>query len=378
LKAEGKDEINHLEDYKLLASYIRTFSGRAKPAGFELNQKALNVFFFSFKNMASVIQQLNPIYYGLQHVKSTDFKNGNYFKPTVANKMAMATMFKSVTSTAATLLFVMAAYNAFKDDDEEEATIEKDPRSSDFGKLKIGNFRYDPWGGYIPLISLYARLWTEETKKSDGTIVKFGEGFGGIQSRGDAASRFLINKESPGFQMFHKYMTSTEEIDTATGETYRATPFGGKLSEEDAYSFYPIFIGSVKSAKEKDYEGVQAFLTAYSVLGLGNVQEYESKAGATPEEIFLKSQDKKKAQFELPETEKQKIRVDDKLSRVEGKIKMIDEIKIAQQMKLPYYISKDVYLTKEEVAAMDLTSGSQGIEQAKKDIKALKLKYKIE
>jgi hypothetical protein len=29
LKAEGKDEINHLEDYELLASYIRTFSGRA-------------------------------------------------------------------------------------------------------------------------------------------------------------------------------------------------------------------------------------------------------------------------------------------------------------------------------------------------------------
>jgi hypothetical protein len=27
LKAEGKDEINHLEDYRLLASYIRTFSG---------------------------------------------------------------------------------------------------------------------------------------------------------------------------------------------------------------------------------------------------------------------------------------------------------------------------------------------------------------
>jgi hypothetical protein len=44
LKAEGKDEINHLEDYELLASYIRTFSGRANPASFRMNQKALNVF----------------------------------------------------------------------------------------------------------------------------------------------------------------------------------------------------------------------------------------------------------------------------------------------------------------------------------------------
>ena len=376
LKAEGKDEINHLEDYKLLASYIRTFSGRAKPAGFELNQKALNVFFFSFKNMASVVQQLNPIYYGLQHIKSTDFKNGNYFKPSVANKMAMATMFKSVASTSATILFVMAAYNAFKDDDEEEATIEKDPRSSDFGKIKIGNFRYDPWGGYIPLISLYARLATEEVKKSDGTVVKFGEGFGGIQSRGDAATKFLINKESPGFQMFHKYMTSTEEVDKATGETYRTTPFGGKLSEEDAYSFYPIFLGSVKQAKEKDYEGVQAFLTAYSVLGLGNVQEYENKKD-NPEDEFLKSQAKKKAQFELPNSEKDKIRVDDKLSRAEGTIKMIEEMKIAKAKGLPYYISKDAHLTKEQIQNFDFSSKEENIKRAKKIIAKTKLKYGI-
>lgn len=299
LKAEGKDEINHLEDYKLLASYIRTFSGRAKPAGFELNQKALNVFFFSFKNMASVMQQLNPIYYGLQHTNSTDFKNGNYFKPSVANKMAMATMFKSVVSTSATILFIMASYNAFKDDDEEEATLETDPRSSDFGKIKIGNFRADFWGGYIPLISLYARLLTEETKKSDGTIVKFGEGYGGIESRGDAATKFLINKESPGFQIFHKYMTSTEEVDKATGETYRVTPFGGKLSEEDAYSFYPMFIGSVKQAKEKDYEGVQAFLTAYSILGLGNVQEYEQSKSKTKGGMF-KMPGLEQKKFKLP------------------------------------------------------------------------------
>lgn len=277
LKAEGKDEINHLEDYKALASYIRTFSGRAKPAGFELNQKALNVFFFSFKNMASVIQQLNPIYYGLQHTRSTDFKNGNYFKPTVANKMAMATMFKSVVSTSATLLFVMAAYNAFKDDDEEEATIEKDPRSSDFGKLKIGTFRYDPWGGYVPLITLYARLWTESYKKDDGKIYKFGEEYNkGKQNIADAVSDFLVNKESPAYAMAHKFTKSHKEIDKTTGETTRMLN-GKPLLEDDSFNFSPIFLNSVAQAKEKDYEGVQAFLTAYSVLGLGNVQDYENK-----------------------------------------------------------------------------------------------------
>jgi len=235
---------------------------------------------------------LNPGYYLNSHFRSTDAQNGNSFAhgTSVANKMAMATMFKSVASTAATILFVMGAYNSLKDDDEEEATIEKDPTSSDFGKIKIGNFRYDPWGGYVPLITLYARLLKEEAKKADGSTYKFGEDHFGIQNRGDAASRFLFNKESPGFQMFHKYMTSTEEVDKSTGETRRVTPFGGTLSEEEAYSFYPIFINSVKEAKKNDYEGVKAFLTAYSILGLGNIQEYEQS----------KPKDKKGGAFKLP------------------------------------------------------------------------------
>jgi len=232
-------------------------------------------------------------------------------------------------------------------------------------------------GGYIPLISLYARLWTEETKKSDGTIVKFGEGFGGIQSRGDAATRFLINKESPGFQMFHKYMTSTEEADKATGETYRATPFGGKLSEEDAYSFYPIFIGSVKSAKEKDYEGVQAFLTAYSVLGLGNVQEYESKK-ANPEAEFLKDQDKKKALYKLPENEKVKIRVDRKLTREESDVKMLQNLQTAQKKGLPYFISMDAALTKQQVKDMDLSGTDESVARIKQIVSEVKAQYGIE
>ncbi|MES2864115.1 MAG: hypothetical protein V4666_08355 [Bacteroidota bacterium] len=276
LKAEGKDPINHEEDYKALASYIRTFSGRAKPAGLEMNQKALNVFFFSFKNAASVFQQLNPVWYAYQQYRSSDFKAGNYTKVSVANKMAMATMLKSVASTAATILFIMAAYNAFKDEDDEEMTIETDSTSSDFGKIRKGNFRYDPWGGYVPLITLYARLYSEEVKKSDGTKYKFGENRFGIESRGDATSRFLFNKESPGFQAFHHYMTSKEEIDETTGETVRVNKFGEKLSEDQAFSLYPIFLGSVKENLKEEPDAVKDFLTAYSVLGLGNVQNYKS------------------------------------------------------------------------------------------------------
>lgn len=291
LKKEGKDEINHKEDYEALASYIRTFSGRAKPPSLIHNQKALNVFFFSFKNAVSVFQQLNP-YYMFYDLNKTNLKNGK-FKPTVAGKMAMATMFKSVSSTAATMLFMMAGYNAFKDDDDEEMTIENDPRSSDFGKLKIGDLRYDPWGGYVPLITLYARLLTEETKLDNGIIQKLGSKQMGLQSRGDAMWNFGKNKFSPGFQMFYHYITSKPKLNKQTGEIERVNSFGKTLSEDEAFSLWPIFLGSVRDAVKEDPDGVQSFLTAYSILGLGNVQKYESKTNSkkkskkfNPEEGF--------------------------------------------------------------------------------------------
>jgi hypothetical protein len=72
-------------------------------------------------------------------------------------------------------------------------TIETDPRSSDFGKLKVGDLRYDPWGGYIPLITLYARVAKKKLKKSDGTIYKFGEERN-VKDRMDATSRFYSTK----------------------------------------------------------------------------------------------------------------------------------------------------------------------------------------
>ena len=111
-------------------------------------------------------------------------------------------------------------------------------------------------------------------------------------------------------------------------------------------------------------------------MGLGNVQEYENKKD-NPEDEFLKSQAKKKAQFELPNSEKDKIRVDDKLSRAEGTIKMIEEMKIAKAKGLPYYISKDAHLTKEQIQNFDFSSKEENIKRAKKIIAKTKLKYGI-
>jgi hypothetical protein len=50
---------------------------------------------------------------------------------------------------------------------------EKDPRSSDFGKIKIGNTRIDFWAGFQPYVRVIAQIITEERKSTQtGEIYK--------------------------------------------------------------------------------------------------------------------------------------------------------------------------------------------------------------
>lgn len=50
------------------------------------------------------------------------------------------------------------------------ADVEMDPRSSDFGTIRIGNRRFDPWAGYKPLVNVIARLGTS-AKNEIGSLV---------------------------------------------------------------------------------------------------------------------------------------------------------------------------------------------------------------
>ena len=50
------------------------------------------------------------------------------------------------------------------------ADVELDPRSSDFGKFKIGNTRVDPWSGYQQMATLTARLLSGERLDAIGKV----------------------------------------------------------------------------------------------------------------------------------------------------------------------------------------------------------------
>ena len=77
-------------------------------------------------------------------------------------------------------------------------SVEKDPRSSDFGKIKIGSTRFDISGGASSLITLAARLIMGSTKSTTtGKINSLTSGKFGSATRLDQVYNFMENKLSP-------------------------------------------------------------------------------------------------------------------------------------------------------------------------------------
>jgi hypothetical protein len=76
--------------------------------------------------------------------------------------------------------------------------IEADPRSSEFGKVKVGNTVYDVWGGFQQYVVLFARMLSGATKSPEtGKISELGNDRFGQKNRGDVLGRFFRTKTSP-------------------------------------------------------------------------------------------------------------------------------------------------------------------------------------
>lgn len=105
-----------------------------------------------------------------------------------ARKEAAVNLLKIVATTAT----IMMIANAIK-----PGSAETDPRSSDFGKIKVGNTRFDYTGGAASLITLASRLIANSSKSTTtGMVSQFGSGYGQT-SRMDVVYNFLEGKTTP-------------------------------------------------------------------------------------------------------------------------------------------------------------------------------------
>lgn len=173
--AEGKTVENSPELYKSLASFINNSTGRGQMTKLlEDSAPILNSLFFSPRLMASRINLLNPMYY----------KN---LSPEV-QKMALKDMGTFILFGMSILgLAAMAG-----------ADVEEDPRSPNYGKIKIGDTTYDIWGGFQQYIVQIAQLVRGETKSATtGEIRKLDGKTFPFKSRGDDVEAFVRGKLAP-------------------------------------------------------------------------------------------------------------------------------------------------------------------------------------
>lgn len=104
-------------------------------------------------------------------------------------KQAAKNLLKIVSGSAAILALAEAV---------RPGSVEKDPRSADFGKVRVGDTRFDVTGGMGSLMTLISRQISNASKSSTtGIVSELGTGDFGSMDRTDVLYNFFENKLSP-------------------------------------------------------------------------------------------------------------------------------------------------------------------------------------
>jgi len=219
-------------DLKALGRQINIFSGRAPmPAIAEL-APALNTIFYSLRLQISRV--LTP---------TTVFSSSR-----IAQKEAARALVQFVGGVSTIVALAKLA----------GAEAELDPRSTDFGKIKVGNTRIDPWGGFQQYGVFVTRLLTEERKTAAGNII--------AAPRPETIERFWTGKEAP----FAGFVTDVIRGQTMLGEEMTVST---RNALQQAYNrMAPMFASDVIDAALADgLIGIP--LSAPGAVGVG-VQTY--------------------------------------------------------------------------------------------------------
>jgi hypothetical protein len=172
---------------------------------------------------------INLAFFSLRKVKSDlDFLTAHQLHGDVTpfvRRQAARNLVQTLAGTATVLAVAHAV---------APESVETDPRSSDFGKIKIGNTRFDMTGGMASLSTLGARLATMSSKSSTTHVVKpLNHGFGS-QSGTDLVYNFFENKLSPAGSIIR---------DLLKGEDRQGNKMhldGGTLTREAGGLFTPL------------------------------------------------------------------------------------------------------------------------------------------
>ena len=243
-----------LKTYQAWADYVNNATGRGTLGAFENSAKKLSIIFFSPRLIASRFNLL---------LNAPKYLN----MPEPARKMALKTTltFIGVGSTAIALAYLALGGQG---DDDDKNHVEIDPRSSDFGKIRLGNTRIDIWGGFQQWVRMFSQIISNQRKTSKGKIINLGERYGG-DDRVDVFINFFMGKLSP---------TPAEVVKLAQAKEKKGRLYT-KYNEEITWGSFvesqvvPLYIADINELVEEHGPVGGSLLGSLAFFGVG-VQNY--------------------------------------------------------------------------------------------------------
>lgn len=217
LKKQGITPEKDPNHYVQLAKWINLSTGRGSFGSFTRYAPTMSAVLFSPRLLASRFQALNPLTYRSM--------------PKEVKRMAQKDMIKFVGTTTALLSLAKAG----------GANVELDPRASDFGKIKIGNTRIDPWGGFIQIARLVAQVTSGQRKTQAGNIVDMDNKTPYSGNRLETLSRFGESKLNPHIGFITSWLK---------GKNFAGEPF--ELDDEAVQRLVPLYLQDAYDAMEDD------------------------------------------------------------------------------------------------------------------------------
>ena len=158
-------------------------------------------------------------------------------------------------------------------------SVETSPLSSDFGKVRVGNTRLDPWAGFQPIVRYAAQLATGTAKYSSGEI--------NDRNRVETAGNFIRSKMAPVPSFVVDALTGNsfvgQEVDVASGQG---------LDRAAAERLAPLFAQDMAEAIATG-NPFSIMASTTGLVGFG-AQTYDSKAAIRAQgaaEMFGKNPD---------------------------------------------------------------------------------------
>jgi hypothetical protein len=260
---QGRTYDNSPELYKALGKYIGDATGRGSMGKIEAYAPIFNSVLFSPRLIASRLNLMS------------NWANPHWYKNTPKPLRMM--YFKDMAKFIGFGLSILTLAKL------GGADVEDDPRSSDFGKIRSGNTRWDIWGGFQQYARLFTQIATGEKKSATSNIVSpiTGQGRFG-ETRGDVIERFFRGKLAPVPSMvwdFAKGRTVTgDKTDSGDDELNVGStqPFNFPYGKEVENHFLPLIFSDMKEAMRD--KGVSSIFTVGipATFGVG-IQTFNPK-----------------------------------------------------------------------------------------------------